>query len=77
MSSYPLPFFEIQIYYHNGPKFNGVYSRNNLPKIKNEAFVINHDDYKSIGTHWIAFYVNDNNITYFYSFGVEHIPEKN
>ena len=34
---------------------------------------INLDDYKLIETHWIAFYVNDNNVTYFDSFGVEHI----
>ena len=36
------------------PKFNGVYSRNNLPKIKDRTYVINLDEFKSIGTHWIA-----------------------
>ena len=46
--------FEIQKYYQNEPKFNGVYSRNNLPKIKNGAYVINLDEFKSIGIHWIA-----------------------
>ena len=35
--------FEIQKYYQNKPNFNGVYSRNNLSKIKNEAYVINRD----------------------------------
>ena len=54
-------------------KFNGVYSRNNLPKIKARGYVINFNEYKSIGTHWIALYVNDNNVTYFDIFGVEHI----
>ena len=54
-------------------KFNGVYSRNNLPKIKARGYLINFDEYKSIGTHWIALYVNDNNVTYFDIFGVEHI----
>ena len=67
--------FEIQKYYQNEPKFNGVYSRNNLPKIKDGVYVINLDEYKSIGTHWIALYVNGNNAIYFHSFGVEHIPE--
>ena len=43
--------FEIQIYYPNKPKFNVVYSRNNLPKIKDEVYVINLDEYQSIGTH--------------------------
>ena len=32
--------------------------------------------YKSVGTHWIALYVNNNNVTFFWSFGVEHIPKK-
>ena len=47
--------------YQNEPKFNGVYLRNNLPKIKDEIYVINLDEYKSIGTPWIALYVNGNN----------------
>ena len=34
MPPHPLN-FEIQKYYENEPKFNGVYSRSNLPKIKN------------------------------------------
>ena len=50
--------------------FNGVYSRNNLSKIKDGEYIINLDEYKSIGTHWIALYGNDNNVTYFDSFGV-------
>ena len=43
------------------------------PKIKYGAYAINRDKYKSIGTHWIASYVNANNVTYFDSFGVEHV----
>ena len=54
--------------------FNGVYSRNNLSKIKDGACVINLDEYELLGTHWIALYVNDNKVTYFDSFGDEHIP---
>ena len=53
-----------------------VYSRNNLPEIKDGAYVINLDEFKSIGTHWIALYVNGNNMTYFDSFGVEHISKE-
>ena len=75
MSTHPLTNFEIRKYYQIEPKFNGVYSRNNLPKIKDGAYVINLDDYKSIGTHWIALYANLNNIIYFDSFGVKHIPK--
>ena len=72
---HPLTDFEIKNYYQNEPKFNGIYSRNNLPKIKDGAYVINLDKYKSIGTHSIALYANAENITYFASFGVEHIPK--
>ena len=76
MLPYPLTNFEIQKYYQNEPKFTGVYSRNNLPEIKDGAYVINLDEYESIGTHWIALYVNNNDVTYFDRFGVEHIPKE-
>ena len=47
--------FEIQKYYQNEPRFNGVFSRNNLPqKIKDGAYVIYLDEYADVGTHWIA-----------------------
>ena len=71
MLSFPLTNFEIR----NEIKFNGAYSRNNLPTIKDEAYVINLDEFKSIRYHWIALYVN-NNVTYFDSFGVEHIRKE-
>ena len=60
----PHPFTnsEIQKYYQNEPKFKGVYSRNNLPKMKDEAYVINYDEFKSMESHWIALYVNGNTI---------------
>ena len=64
-------------YYENESRFNGVYSRDNLPnKIKDGAYVINLDEYFDIGTHWIALYVKNNDITYFDSFAVEHIPKE-
>ena len=57
MSSYPLTNFEIQKYYQNESRFNGVYFRDNLPnKIKDGAYVINLDQYFDFGTHWIALY---------------------
>ena len=77
MPPHPLTNFEIQEYYKNEPRFNGVYSRDNLPKtIKNGAYVINLDEYENVGTHWIALYVKNNEITYFDSFGVEHAPKE-
>ena len=53
--------------------FNGVYQRIKFPEIKDGACVINLDEYISIGTQWIALCVNGDNVTYFDSFGVEHI----
>ena len=41
MLSHPLTNFEIQKCYQNEPKFNGVYSRNNLSTVKDETYVIN------------------------------------
>ena len=76
MPPHPLTNFEIQKYYQNEPRFNGVYCRDNLlerssAKIKNGAYVINLDEYSDIGTHWIALYLYNNNVTYYDSFGVE------
>ena len=59
------------------PKFNGVYSRDNSPTIiKNGAYVINLNEYANVGTHWIALYVKNNEVIYFDSFGVEHVPKE-
>ena len=62
MPPHPLTNFEIQKHYKNEPKFNGVFSRNNLPecnsieKIKDGAYIINLDEYSNVGTHWIALF---------------------
>ena len=69
--------FQIQKYYQNEPRFNGGFSRNNLPKkVKDGAYVINLDEYADVGTHWIALFCNRSEIVYFDSFGVEHVPEE-
>ena len=65
MQLQPLTNFKIQKYYQNKLRFNGVYSRNNLPKIKDGVCLINLDKYKSIPTHWIASYGSAENVTYF------------
>ena len=65
---------EIQAYYQNEPR---VFSRDNLPnKIKNGAYVINFDEYHDVETPWVALYVNNKTVTYFDSFGFEHIPKE-
>ena len=74
MLSYPLIKFEIQKYYQNHakrssknePKFNGVYSRDNLSvNIKDGAYIINLDESSDIGTHWVALYVINNDVIHF------------
>ena len=77
MPHHPLTNFEIQKYYQNEPKFNGAYSRDNLPdKIKDETYVINLHKYSDIRTRWITLYALNNNVTYFDSFGAENIPKE-
>ena len=72
-----LPFHPLSEYYQNEPRFNGVYSRNNLPnKIKKGAYVINLDEYENTGTHWVCLFVKTNEAIYFDSFGIEHIPKE-
>ena len=68
--------FEIQRYYQSDPRFNGVYSRDNLTEIKDRAYVINLDEYSNIWTHWVALYVYNDDVTYFDSLGVEHISKR-
>ena len=77
MPLHPLTNFEIQRYYKNEPRFNEVYSRDNLPRIKDGDYITNLDEYFDIGTHWIALQINNiNNTIYFDSFEVEHIPKE-
>ena len=69
MPPHPLTYLEWRKCDQNEPRFNGVFSKNNSPKI-------NLDKCKSYGTHWIALYLNNEKVTYFDSFGVEHIPKE-
>ena len=66
MQPHPLTKFEMQNCYQSKPK----------SKINYAAYVINIDQFKSIGTHWIILYVNAENLTYFDSLGIEHIPKE-
>ena len=73
--------FEIQKYYQNEPRFNVVFSRDNLPecsftKINDGAYVKKLDEYSDIGIYWIALWVNNNDVNYFDSFGVEHVHKE-
>ena len=55
-------------YFNYKPRFNCLFSRNTLLTIKDGAYVINVDDNKSKGTHWVSLF--------FDFFGIEYILEK-
>ena len=65
----------MQTCYQKEPRFNGIYSKDNLSRIRDGTYILNLDKYSDIGTHWIALYVKNNDVTSFDSFGVEHIPQ--
>ena len=60
----------------NKSRFNGVFSRDSLHEIKDGSYKINLDEYSDTGTHWVALHVNNDEVAYFDSFGVEHIPKE-
>ena len=77
MLPYPLTNFELEKCYQNEPRFNGIFSQNNLSlKIKDGPYVINLHEYADVDTHWIVLFCNRNEIVYFDSFVVEHVPQE-
>ena len=56
--------------------FLGIIYQNKVSLNKDRVNIINLDEYSDIGTHWVALHVNNNNVIYFDSFGVEHIPKE-
>ena len=76
MPSHLLTNFEIQKYFQNELRFNSVYSRNNLQKTRHGAYIINLNKYSGMGSHWVALYILNDDVTYLDLFGVEHIPKE-
>ena len=80
LTPHPLINFEIESFYQNEPRFNGVYSRDYLPERSSTdedgAYAVNLDEYFDTGTYWVALYANNKTVAYFNSFGVEHIPKE-
>lgn len=65
------------MYFDSDKRFDGVFSRDNLNIFnKDGAYIINLDKYDNIGTHWVAIYLKNDNVTYFDSFGIEYIPKE-
>ena len=57
-------------------EYSGVLLKGVSETIQHVAYVINLDEYRDIGTLWVALYVNNKTVTYFDFFGVEHIPKE-
>ena len=74
MLPHPLTNNEIRKYYKNQPKFNGAYSRNSLSKLK-DGYIYKSWSVRINMNSLDCLYVNAENVTYFDSFGVEHIPK--
>ena len=72
------PFSNIKItyYFNYEPRLNSIFSRNNLPRIKDGAYVINLNDKKSKGKHWVSLFIDRNTAVYFDSFGIKCIPQE-
>ena len=76
MLPHSLTNFEIQRDYQNEQRSNGFYSTTCLPRIKDGPYVINLDEHNSIGTGWIALYVNGNSAAYFDSSELNRFQKK-
>ena len=75
-SFHPLNNIEIINYFNYEPIFNRTFSRNNLPRIKDRAYIINLEDKNNKGTHWVSFFINKITAVYFDSFGIEYVSQE-
>ena len=73
---HPLSNFEIMDYFKDVKRFNGVFSRDNSPKLKNGVYAINLDHSKNTGTHWAVILMKKDEVIYFDNFCVEYIPKE-
>ena len=63
-------------YFYTEPRFDEIFLRNNLPTTKDGAYVTNFDDKNGKGRHWFSQVIDRNAAVYFYSFGIEYIPQE-
>ena len=63
-------------YFSYEPKFNGVFPKNTLSRIKYGVYVINLNDNGTNGTHYVSLFIERNPAVYFDSFGIEYIPQE-
>ena len=73
---HPLSNIEITKYFNYKLRFNGPSSRDNLPRIKDGAYVINLDDKQGKGTYCVPLFTDRNTVVYFDSSGMEYILQE-
>ena len=69
-------YFNDTNYFNDEPRFDSVFSRNKLARIKDGTYVINFNDKNSKGTLWVWLFIDRNTAVYFHSFGNECIPQE-
>ena len=69
-------YFTWKLYFVNDCRFNDVYSRNYLPRIKDGAHVLNLDEKQGKETHWLSLFMERNTVVYFDTFQIECSPSK-
>ncbi len=55
--------------FHRNPHYGGVFSKDEIPQLKNKFYVINMSDHDKDGTHWVLIDNVGKNCIYFDSFG--------
>ena len=75
VSLHSLNRIDITNYLNYKPRFNEIFSRNNLPRLKDGAYVINIDGKQSKGTHWASLFIEKDTVVCCDSFGIEYIPQ--
>ena len=64
------------MYFNYQPRFNDVFSRDNLHRIKYDMHVIIFYDIQCIGKHLVSLLIDKNTTVYFNSFLIKCIPEE-
>ena len=75
-SLYPISNFKINEILKNNKNYIGIFSKNNVAKLKNnESTIINLANSYDKGTHWIAMKFINNKLFYFDSYRISFIPD--
>ena len=73
-SLYPISNFKINEILKNNENFIGTFSKNNVPKLKNnQSAIINLANSNDKGTHWIVMKLINNKLYHFDSYGIPFI----